>query len=150
MRPDLRAAVLATALSLGLLLGGCDRLALEKSISMESVFPSPNRTDVTIHYTVPPPPPGKVYVLWIVNPAHHQAVNAGQVPGGRNLTARATVDFEATGAVVSIEDTPTPATMSTTWALKVGTVTLVTPTPGAVALTPSATPNAATTPNTNP
>jgi hypothetical protein len=126
-----------------LALTGCNQLEVEKSIAMESVFPSPNQTNVTIYYTVPPPPAGKYYVLWIVNPTQHDATSAGQVPGGKNLTATASVSFAATGAVISIEDQPNPTTMSSTWALKVGTVTLGTPTPGA-AVTPAATPSSTT------
>lgn len=140
------------------LLAGCNTLELEKSISMETVYPSSGQTEVTIHYTVPPPPPGKLYVLWILNPAQHDVVNVGQVTGGRDVTARATVNFEATGAVVSIEDQPNPSAMSNTWALKVGSVTPETPTPsvGGVSgnATPgasgNATPNAAGTPNAAP
>lgn len=117
---------------------------------MESIYPTPNQTEVTIKYTVPPPPAGKIYVLWIVNPDQHQAIDAGTVPGGSNLTARATVNFAATGAVVSIEDQPNPVKMSNTWALKVGTVTLMTPTPGANPRSPGAgTPALAGTPNAN-
>lgn len=144
---------LTLAIAITLLLGGCNTLELEKSISMESTYPSARQSDVTIRYTVPPPPPGQIYVLWILNPAQHETVDAGQIPGGRNLTAHATVNFEATGAVVSIEDQPNPAQMSHTWALKVGSVTPETPTPSvggpAANGTPSAagTPNAATTPD---
>ena len=136
-----------------LLLAGCNTLALQKSISMELIYHDNNQTDVTIHYTVPFPPPGKVYVLWVVNPRQRDSVNAGQVSGGRNQTARATVDFQATGVIVSIEDTPNPSKMSNTWALKVGTVTLETPTPEIGVPTRQATstvegtPNAANTPN---
>ena len=136
-------------------LAGCNTLELEKSISMETVYQSSGRTEVAIHYTVPPPPRGKIYVLWILNPAQHDAVDAGQVGGGRDVTARATVDFEATGAVVSIEDQANPPKMSNTWALKVGSVTPETPTPSvggsASNTTPSAsgnsTPGAAGTPS---
>ncbi len=128
-------------------LTGCNRLELEKSIAMESVFPSTNQTDVTILYTVPQPPPGKVYVLWILNPQEGHMTSAGVVPGGRNQTARASVNFYATGAVISIEDQPNPTTMSTTWALKVGKVTLETPTPGGP---PTAAQSPATTPALTP
>lgn len=132
------------------LLAGCNTLELEKSISMETVYPSSGQTEVTIHYTVPPPPPGKVYVLWILNPAQHDLVNVGQVDGGRDVTARATVNFEATGAIVSIESQPNPASMSNTWALKVGSVTPETPTPSVGGSPGNATPNAAGTPNAAP
>ncbi|HUX87200.1 MAG TPA: hypothetical protein VMW65_09385 [Chloroflexota bacterium] len=133
-----------------LLLAGCNTLALEKSISLEATYPTPSQSDVTIFYTVPPPPQGKVYVLWIVNPLQHDTVNVGQVNGGRNVTVHAHVNFEALGAVVSIENQPNPASMSNTWALKVGTVTIPTPTPGGpgVASTPGSggTPSAGGTP----
>ncbi len=135
------------------LLTGCNSLELQKSISMEAVYPNAHEAQVTIHYTVPPPPPGKIYVLWILNPAQHEAVSAGPVPGGRDQTARATVNFEATGAVVSIEDQPNPDHMSNTWALRVGSVLPETPTPGVVGtpgvLTPgtSGTPSAVGTPS---
>ncbi len=134
--------------AVALLLTACNSLELQKSISMEAVYPSDHQAQVTIHYTVPPPPPGKIYVLWILNPAQHEAVSAGPVPGGRDQTARATVNFEATGAVVSIEDQPNPDRMSNTWALRVGSVLPETPTPSVVG-TPAAggTPGAAATPN---
>ncbi|HLG50784.1 MAG TPA: hypothetical protein VKY56_04000 [Chloroflexota bacterium] len=120
----------------------CLPLRLQQSIILEMVYPRPDQTEVTIYYTVPPPPPGKIYVLWIVNPAQHEAVNVGQVPSGRDLTVHTTVNFAATGAVVSIESQPNPPTMSTTWALKAGTVTAETPTPSA------SSPSAADTPST--
>lgn len=126
------------------MLAGCNTLELEKSISMESVYPSSGQTQVTIRYTVPPPPEGKIYVLWILNPAQHDIVNAGQVTGGRDVTARATVSFDATGAVVSIEDQANPSKMSDTWALKVGSVTPETPTPSVGGAAGNPTPNAAT------
>jgi hypothetical protein len=138
MRLVQQALVWATVVAC-LLVTACNRLALEQSITMESVYPGPNQTDVTIKYTVPPPPPGKVYVLWILNPDQHQALNAGTVPAGSNLTARASVSFMATGAIVSIEDQPNPVKMSSTWALKVGTISVTTPTPGAIVGTVSAT-----------
>jgi hypothetical protein len=151
---DLRPLSIGLLLLALLLLAGCDQLSLEKSISMEEVYPAANECDVTVYYTVPYPPAGKVYVLWLVNPGLNEAVDVGQVPGGFNQTARAKVNFDATGAVVSIEDTPTPARMSSTWALKVGTVVKGTPTAiPVIGLTPvpsaapAATPNAATTPN---
>ncbi|HVC34609.1 MAG TPA: hypothetical protein VNL16_13950 [Chloroflexota bacterium] len=143
-----RSKVVIIVIALLLSLAACNALALEQSISMESVYPSARQTEVTIHYTVPPPPPGKVYVLWVLNPADHDTVDVGQVPGGRDLTARATVNFEATGAIVSIEDQPNPARMSDTWALKVGSVTPETPTPSVGVPAGAATPNAGGTPNT--
>ncbi|HLH73044.1 MAG TPA: anti-sigma factor [Chloroflexota bacterium] len=139
------ARAMSVTLILLLLLTACTTSALEKSISMEAIYPNPNQSNVTIFYTVPPPPPGKVYVLWIVNPDKHEAVNAGQVSGGHNITVHAMVNFEAVGAVVSIEDQPNPASMSHTWALKVGTVTPTTPTPGV-----TSTPSAGSTPSANP
>lgn len=132
---------------LALLVSGCNTLELEKSISMEAVYPSTHQAEVTIRYTVPPPPPGKIYVLWILNPAQHEAVNVGQVPGGRDLTAHASVNFEATGAVVSIEDQPNPARMSNTWALRTGSVLPETPTPSVGGAPADTTPNAAGTPS---
>ncbi|MGH2457877.1 MAG: anti-sigma factor domain-containing protein [Chloroflexota bacterium] len=129
-----------------LALAGCQTLELEKSISMETVYPPSGQTQVTIHYTVPPPPRGKMYVLWILNPAQHDVVNAGQVSGGSDVTARATVSFEATGAIVSIEDQANPSKMSNTWALKVGSVTPETPTPSVGGSSGSTTPSAAGTP----
>lgn len=130
-----------------LLLAGCNTLELEKSISLETVDRGSHQTEVTIHYTVPYPPPGKIYVLWILNPADHEVVNAGQIPGGRNLTARAIVPFEATGAVVSIEDEPNPPHMSSTWALKVGSVTPETPTPRAASASGTVSPPNSSTPS---
>lgn len=145
MRRLPRRAVLVAVLWVAVA-AGCHPLALEQSISMEAVYPSPDQSQVTIRYTVPPPPAGKVYVLWIVNPAEHAAVNVGEVPGGRDRVAHATVSFEATGAVISIESRPDPPRMSDTWALKVGSVLPATPTPSGSLPAASTAPSAVPTP----
>lgn len=139
-------AVVGLILAL-VLLAGCSRLGLvPKSLSLETVYPSPNQSDVTVRYSLPRPPKGKVYVLWIVNPVQGKSANVGTLAAGRDHTARARVDFEAVGAVVSIENNPSARTMSADWAIKAGQVTPVTPTPSIIDLTPTVTPNASVTP----
>lgn len=129
------------------LLAGCSRLGLvSKSLTLETVYPHPNQSDVTVRYSLPRPPKGKVYVLWIVNPFQGKAANVGTLVAGSDRTARAKVDFEALGAVVSIEDSSSPRAMSADWAVKAGQVTPVSPTPSIIDLTPTVTPNASVTP----
>jgi|GEM_PF-3140839 len=114
---------------------GC--ASLEQSITLEMIYPTPNQTQITVHYTVPPPPAGKVYVLWILNPNAKKQRNVGEIPGGQNRTAVATVDFEATGAIVSVENSPNVTTMGNVWALKAGQIQPTTPTPTVKGPTPT-------------
>lgn len=125
------------------ILTGCSRLGLGgSSMSFDAVYPAPNQSDVTVHYTLLRPPQGKVYVLWILNPFEGKVARAGALDAGHDLTAHAQVDFAALGAVVSIEKSGGAATMSGDWAAKAGQVTPDTPTPSPIDLTPTATPGA--------
>ncbi|HEX5416298.1 MAG TPA: hypothetical protein VFZ25_11575 [Chloroflexota bacterium] len=126
------AALLATVLAVII---GC--ASLNQSITLQMIYPTDNQTEVTVQYTVPPPPSGKVYVLWIVNPDEHQAQNVGEIRSGQHQTAQTTVGFQATGAIVSIESSANVSTMSNTWALKVGQVAPSTPTPTIIGPTPT-------------
>lgn len=145
MRLSAIALIVASLLSLS----ACSRLGLgSASMTFQTVYPSSHQSEVTVHYSLPAPPKGKVYVLWIVNPYQRQTVEAGSVPPGREQTAHATVDFAATGAIVSIEDGVHPASMGGDWALHAGQVTPATPTPDPLRITPTAavTPGATPTP----
>ena len=136
----MRGSLLLVLVVSGVLLLGCSRLGIQQtSIALDAVFSAPNHTDATVTYSLPPAPEGKTYVLWIVNPQLHQAVRAGTAEPGRNRVAKASVDFEATGAVITVESTPSPTAMGDDWALKVGTVTLdpSTPTPDPLRITPT-------------
>ena len=129
------AAIAALVLGVLVVVAGC--ASLQQSITLEMIYPTDNQTEVTVHYTVPPPPEGKVYVLWILNPDANKERNVGQIPGGQNRTAQATVDFQATGAIVSVEDSPNVTTMGHTWALKAGEIQPSTPTPTVTGPTPT-------------
>ncbi len=100
----------------------CALIGLDRAISMEVSYPDGQTSDVTIRYTVPPPPPGKVYVLWILDPDTGQSQRIGVVEPGTDRVVQARVGFEARGAVVSIESSPEPPRMNNVWALKVGQV----------------------------
>lgn len=130
-----------------LLFTGCSRLGLSPaSMSFEAVYPSPSQSDVTVHYSLPPAPAGKVYVLWVLNPAEGKALNAGAVPAGQDRSAQAKVNFDALGAVVAVETTASAQTMGTDWALRAGQVVPGTPTLSILDLTPTLTPGATPTP----
>ncbi len=108
--------------TLFLLLGatGCF-LTPDREIDLDIVYPTPQQSEVTVKYRVPPPPSGKVYVLWIVNPDLGKQVKIGQIRPASKLTAiKTTVDFFALGAIVSIESSVDVTEMSDTWALKAG------------------------------
>jgi len=135
MEKTRNASVAALLLGLIALLVSC--ASLQQSITLEMIYPTDNQTDVTVQYTVPPPPSGKVYVLWIVNPNEKHEQNAGEIRSGQNMTAQTSVNFQATGAIVSIETSPNVTSMSTTWALKVGQIEPSTPTPTVVGPTPT-------------
>lgn len=130
-----RSAIVTLLVGLIVLVASC--ASLEQSITLQMIYPTDNQTQVTVNYTVPPPPSGKVYVLWIVNPDENQRQNAGEIKSGQHLTAQTTVNFQATGAIVSIESSPNVTTMSNTWALKAGQITPTTPTPTVVGPTPT-------------
>lgn len=64
------------------------------------------RSEVTVRYSIPPPPPDKVYVLWAYDQGRKQVAKLGVVPSGVELTARGTAPFQVTGAVITVEDDP--------------------------------------------
>jgi len=94
------------------------------------VYPTPQRTELTVKYRVPEPPPGVVYVLWAVNADQGRQVKVGQIPPASKVTAvKATLDLFVTGVVVSMETDPNVTQMSNTWALRAGRLTATTPQP---------------------
>ena len=129
----------------------CSRLGLTRpSMTFDALYPSPSQSEVTVNYSLPAPPQGKVYVLWVVNPEQRKAVNVGAVQAGPDQTAHAKVDFPATGAVISVEDQDHPASMGGDWVLKAGQVTPETPTPDPLRITPTTTETPAATPSATP
>lgn len=118
MHGSLRAALLL--LVFPFTLAGCF-LQLDREIDIAMVYPSQQRTELTVRYRVPPPPAGNVYVLWAVNGDQGRQVKIGQIPPASKLTAvKTTLDFFVTGVVVSIESDANATQMSNTWALRAG------------------------------
>ncbi|MBI2955196.1 MAG: hypothetical protein HYY30_12835 [Chloroflexi bacterium] len=112
--------LLLPSVLLAVSLAGCI-LQPDREINLDIVYPTAQRSEITMKYRVPPPPPDKVYVLWILNPDLGRQVKIGQIPPATRLSAiKTSVDFFATGAVVSIESSADVTQMSTTWALKAG------------------------------
>ncbi|MCL5264131.1 MAG: hypothetical protein M1343_02875 [Chloroflexi bacterium] len=112
--------VLAIFLLLPAVATGCF-LTPDREINLDIVYPTQQTSEVIVRYRVPPPPPGKVYVLWILNPDLGKVAKIGEVPPATRLSSiRAAVDFFAVGAIVSIESSPDVTQMSNTWALKAG------------------------------
>ena len=102
----------------------------DREIDIAMIYPTAQRTELTVKYRVPEPPPGKVYVLWAINADQGRQVKVGQVPAASKVTAvKTTLDFYVTGVVVSIESDPNVTQMSNTWALKAGQLTPATPQP---------------------
>lgn len=98
-------------------------LTADREINLDIVYPTPQQSEVTVKYRVPPPPAGKVYVLWIVNPDLGRQVKIGEIPPASKLTAlKVSIDFFALGAIVSIESSADVTQMSNTWALKAGQI----------------------------
>ncbi len=96
-------------------------LQADREISVEYVYPDSQRTELTIRYRVPPPPSGKVYVLWLLDAEDGKRSRGGVVqPSQRIRTIKTSVDYRVTGVVVSIESSPEASQMSNTWALKSG------------------------------
>ena len=104
---------------------GCGLLAsvgLDRAVAMAATYPETGGSEVSVTYTVPDPPPGNVYVLWILNPAEGKSAKVGVVRPGTNRIVKTRVSFEALGAVVSIESSPDVEKMNNVWALRVGSV----------------------------
>lgn len=113
--------------SISLLLAGCF-LEIDREIDLAMVYPTQQRTDLVVKYRVPPPPPGKVYVLWAVNADQGRQVKVGQIPPASRVTAvKTTLDLFVTGVVISIESDLNVTQMSNTWALRAGRLDAATP-----------------------
>jgi hypothetical protein len=124
-----RWALAPLLLALLLALTGCF-LEADREINLDLLYPNPNSSEVIVRYRVPPPPPGKLYVLWLLNPDEGKVAKVGQLEPSSSLRAiRATADFPVFGAIVSIESSPDVAQYSDTWALEGGITKPKTPTP---------------------
>ncbi|MHB0870157.1 MAG: hypothetical protein ACYC66_13560 [Chloroflexota bacterium] len=64
------------------------------------------RSDVSVRYSIPPPPDGKSYVLWAYDQGRKQVAKLGPVQAGVELRARGTVPFQAVGVIITVEDSP--------------------------------------------
>jgi hypothetical protein len=127
IRPQALLLVLAALLTIGV--SGCF-LTADREINLDIVYPSARQSEVTVKYRVPPPPDGKVYVLWIMNPDAGNLAKIGRLPPSSRLSAvKVSVDFFATGAIVSIESSPDVTQMGETWALEGGKTAPSTPVP---------------------
>ncbi len=132
MRRSLPAAI--AVMLIASFLVGCF-LQVDREIAIALIYPTPQRTELTMRYRVPPPPSGKVYVLWAINGDQGRRVKVGQVPPASSVTAvKTTLDLFVTGVVVSIESDPNVTEMSNTWALRAGRLD---PVPQATPSTPA-------------
>lgn len=121
--------IILPALTLLWLVCGC-LAPPNREINVAYFYPSQNQTELQITYRVPPPPDGKVYVLWVLNPGQGTVVKIGQLPPSPELKlVKTSVDFYAVGVIVSIEDSPDVPGPSNTWALTAGVIDPKTPTP---------------------
>lgn len=64
------------------------------------------RSEVSVRYSVPPPPEGKSYVLWAYDQGRKQVAKLGPVDAGVELRARGTAPFQAVGVIITVEDSP--------------------------------------------
>jgi hypothetical protein len=107
----LRATVwLALALSLfvPMAAGGCQYEAQFKEkvrpLSLSFAVTYQDRgSEVLVTYSVPPPSPGKVYVMWVYNQGRTQISKLGVVPAGVDNTVKGSANFPIFGVVISEE-----------------------------------------------
>jgi hypothetical protein len=106
----------------------------DREVNVAYFNPDPSTTQLQITYRAPPPPKGKVYILWVVNLSEGKRMKVGELPPSPSLKlVRATADFYANGVIVSVENSPDADRPSNTWVLASGvtslTPTAATPTP---------------------
>ncbi|MBI2941628.1 MAG: hypothetical protein HYY04_14430 [Chloroflexi bacterium] len=77
-------------------------------------------TEMTIGYTLPPAPPGKVYVLWLRGSDATAFYKVAVLPAGVDRYIRTRVDFKPQAAIVSIESSPDVTTIQGPWATSQG------------------------------
>ncbi|MBI4497476.1 MAG: hypothetical protein HY689_06225 [Chloroflexi bacterium] len=64
-------------------------------------------SDLTAQYSLPPPPPGTVYVVWALTQDYSKTAKVGVVPPGVSRGAvSARVGFRVDGVLISLEDSP--------------------------------------------
>ncbi len=60
-------------------------------------------SDILVTYSVPPPPQGKVYVMWVYNQGRTQISKLGVVPAGVDRSVKGSAGFPIYGVVISEE-----------------------------------------------
>ena len=105
----LRVWVAATiALLMSWALAGCEYETRFKEIVRPlslsfAVSYSDGRSEITVYYSVPPPPPGKVYVLWAFSEGRAKVAKLGVVPWGVDRSAKGSADFMIQGVIITEE-----------------------------------------------
>jgi len=102
------AIAVVTALLLPALLAGCGYETRFREVTQPlamsiNVTYGNGRSDVTVHYSVPPPKPGKVYVMWVYTKGRAQIAKLGEVPPGIERTAKGSASFPIQGVFISEE-----------------------------------------------
>lgn len=66
-----------------------------------------NGSDVLVGYRLPPPPDGKVYVVWGLTRDHSKTQKLAVITdGAANGSITGTTNFRIEGAMISVEDSP--------------------------------------------
>ena len=112
-------ALLAT-LALSWVVSGCGEYStrfkeMVRPLSLSFAFTYTGQgTDITITYSIPPPEPGKVYVLWAYDQGRRQLAKLGAIPHGIERTAKGSVGFPAVGVIITQEASPNVTRMEGT------------------------------------
>src|SRR5450756_2114292 len=61
-------------------------------------------SDAIVRYSVPPPPPGRVYVMWAYTRGRAQIMKVGPVDTGTDVIAKGSAPFPIQGVMISEED----------------------------------------------
>lgn len=110
---------LVAALLLAALAAGCGYDAKFRELTRPlalymAVTYGDNRSDVTVRYSIPPPPRGKSYVLWAYSQGRAQVAKLGAVPPGTERTAKGSANFLVVGVVITEEISPDVSRMEGT------------------------------------
>lgn len=112
-------ALLAT-LALSWVVSGCGEYntrfkEIVRPLSLSFAFTYTSQgTDITVTYSIPPPEPGKVYVLWAYDQGRRQVVKLGAIPHGIERTAKGSANFPAVGVIITQETSPNVTRMEGT------------------------------------
>ncbi len=63
-------------------------------------------SDVVVRYSVPPPPPGKVYILWVYSRGQAQISKLGVINPGVERVVKGSAPFPIQGVNITLEDGP--------------------------------------------